>query len=360
MRVEEVELRRVALPLATPFRTAAGTTSVRDLLLVRVGTDEGDGWGECAALGEPGYTAEYVEGAHAVIERYFAPALLAGAAGVRVVGHHMARAAVEGAVLDVSLRAEGRSLAEFLGATQQRVAVGAAIGFTGSVPDLLDRMGTAVASGYRRVKLKIEPGWDVEPLAAVRDRFGDGVQVQVDANGSYTRDHVEHLASLDRFGLVLVEQPLPARDLLGHAALARRIATPVCLDESIESADDALVALELGACSVVNIKPGRVGGYREARRVHDVCVERGVPAWCGGMLESGIGRAAALAVAALPGFTLPADLAASDRYYAEDLTEPFVLDAEGNLAVPTGPGIGVTPRLDVLDAVTTSVVRIQP
>ena len=360
MTVEEVELRRVALSLATPFRTAAGTTSVRDLLLVRVGTEEGDGWGECAALSDPGYTSEYVDGAQAVIERYLAPALLAGADAVRVVGHHMAKAAVEGAVLDVSLRAEGRSLAEFLGASQARVPAGAAIGLTGSVPGLLDRVAAAVAEGYRRVKLKIGPGWDMVPLAAVRERFGDDLGVQVDANGSYTVDDLDHLAGLDRFGLLLVEQPLPADDLLGHAAVAGRLQTPVCLDESIQSADDAVTALELGACSVVNIKPGRVGGYREARRVHDVCVERGIPAWCGGMLESGIGRAAALAVAALPGFTLPADLSASARYYAEDLTEPFVLDADGCLPVPTGPGIGVTPRLDVLDAVTTSVVHIRP
>lgn len=358
--VLEVELRRVALPLVTPFRTATGTTSVRDLLLVRVVTDEGDGWGECAALSDPGYTSEHVDGAQAVIERYLAPALLAGGSAMRVVGHHMAKAAVEGAVLDVTLRAQGRSLAEFLGASQARVAVGAAIGRTGSVPDLLERVAAAVEAGYRRVKLKVEPGWDIEPVAAVRDRFGDGLGVQVDGNGSYTVDDLDHLARLDGFGLVLVEQPLPASDLLGHAALARRMRTPVCLDESIESADDAAVALALGACSVVNIKPARVGGYREARQVHDVCVEQGVPVWCGGMLESGIGRAAALAVAALPGFTLPADLAASARYYAEDLTEPFVLDADGCLPVPTGPGIGVTPRLDVLDAVTTSVVRIRP
>lgn len=362
MTVRELELRRVALPLATPFRTATGTTSVRDLLLVRVVTDDGEGWGECAALSDPGYTSEYVDGAQAVIERYIAPALVAGAGAdpVRVVGHRMAKAAVEGAVLDVSLRAEGRSLAEFLGASQATVAAGAAIGLTGAVPDLLERVAVAVDEGYRRVKLKIEPGWDAEPLAAVRDRFGDDLGVQVDGNGSYTADDIDHLVGLDRFGLVLVEQPLAADDLLGHAALARRLRTPVCLDESIESAEDAVVALELGACSVVNIKPGRVGGYREARRVHDVCVERGAPVWCGGMLESGIGRAAALAVAALPGFTLPADLSASARYYAEDLTEPFVLDAEGCLAVPTGPGIGVTPRLDVVDSVTTSVVRIRP
>jgi O-succinylbenzoate synthase len=335
---------------------------VRDLLLVRVVTDDGEGWGECAALSDPGYTSEYVDDAQAVIERYIAPALVAGAGAdpVRVVGHRMAKAAVEGAVLDVSLRAEGRSLAEFLGASQATVAAGAAIGLTGSVPELLERVAGAVTEGYRRVKLKIEPGWDAEPLAAVRDRFGDDLGVQVDGNGSYTADDIDHLVGLDRFGLVLVEQPLAADDLLGHAALARRLRTPVCLDESIESAEDAVVALELGACSVVNIKPGRVGGYREARRVHDVCVERGAPVWCGGMLESGIGRAAALAVAALPGFTLPADLSASARYYAEDLTEPFVLDAEGCLAVPTGPGIGVTPRLDVVDSVTTSVVRIRP
>ena len=358
VRFEEVELRRVALPLVSPFRTADGTTSVRDLLLVRVVGPDGEGWGECGALADPGYTAEYVDGALSVIRHYLAPALLAGE-GVAVAGHRMAKAAVEGAVLDATLRAEDRSLAAFLGATRERVEVGAAIGLTGSIPDLLDRVAAAVAAGYRRVKLKVEPGWDVQPLSAVRERFGHGVGVQVDANGSYSRDDIDHLVALDRFGLLLVEQPLPADDLLGHAALARRLETPVCLDESIESADDAAAAIALGACGVVNIKPARVGGYREARRVHDVCVAEGVPVWCGGMLESGIGRAAALAVAALPGFTLPADLAASDRYFAEDLTEPFVLDPDGCLAVPTGPGIGVSPRWDVLEAATTSMVRIR-
>lgn len=357
MNVEEVELRRVALPLVTPFRTTAGTTDVRELLLVRIRTDEADGWGECGALPSPGYTAEYLDGAHAVVERFLGPALV-GREPVAVVGHPMAKAAVEGALLDARLRAEGRSLASFLGAAQDRVPVGAAVGITGSVPELLARVEAAVAAGYRRVKLKVEPGWDVEPVRAVRAAFGDDLGLQVDANGSYTAASADALLALDDYGLLLVEQPLPPDDLLGHAALATRLRTPVCLDESIESAADAAVALAVGACSVVNVKPARVGGYQEARRVHDVCVERGVPLWCGGMLESGIGRAAALAVAALPGCTLPADLAASDRYFAEDLTEPFVLDDDGCLAVPTGPGIGVEVRLDVVEAVTTSLTRL--
>jgi O-succinylbenzoate synthase len=212
-------------------------------------------------------------------------------------------------------------------------------------------VGEYLDQGYVRSKLKIEPGWDVEPVRAVRERFGD-VLLQVDANTAYTLADARHLARLDPFDLLLIEQPLPEDDVLGHAALARQITTPVCLDESITSARAAAEAITLGACSIVNVKPGRVGGYLEARRIHDVCTAHGVPVWCGGMLETGIGRAANVALAALPGFTLPGDTSASDRYYRTDVTDPFVLE-EGHLGVPTGPGIGVAPLPEVLEEVTT-------
>jgi O-succinylbenzoate synthase len=207
-------------------------------------------------------------------------------------------------------------------------------------------------AGYVRIKLKIEPGWDVAPVAAVRERFGDDVLLQVDANAAYTLADARHLARLDPYDLTLIEQPLDEEDMLGHVELATLVRTPICLDESITSARAAAHAITLGACRVVNIKPGRVGGYLEARRIHDVCLAHGVPVWCGGMLETGLGRAANVALAALPGFTLPGDTSGSDRYYATDITEPFVLDA-GHLSVPTGPGIGVTPLPDALDALTT-------
>src|SRR5205085_12110503 len=207
-----------------------------------------------------------------------------------------------------------------------------------SIPQLLDTVAAYLDAGYLRIKLKNEPGWDIEPVAAVRERFGDELLLQVDANTAYTLADARHLARLDPFNLLLIEQPLPEDDVRGHAELARMIRTPLCLDESIESARDAAEAIAMGACAIVNVKPGRVGGYLEARRIHDVCVANGVAVWAGGMLETGIGRAANVVLAALPGFTLPGDTSASDRYYARDITEPFVLDGDGCVVLPTGPG----------------------
>ncbi len=367
MKLSQVELHRVRLPLATPFRSAHGTETARDVLVVRVSSPEGEGWGECVAPSEPGYTSEYTEGAHQVIRRHLLPRLFAagdisGAAVAPllagVAGHQMAKAALETAVIDAELRARGESFAGHLGAVRDRVPAGVAVGIAGSVPELLDRVEELVDAGYQRVNLKIEPGWDVGPVGAVRERFAD-LPLQADANGAYTLADAEHLAALDPFGLLLIEQPLPAADLLGHAELARRIRTPICLDETIDSLPAAAAALQLGACSVVNVKAGRVGGWYEARRIHDLCAARGVPVWCGGMLETGLGRAANLALAALPNFTLPGDLSASDRYFPVDLTPPFRLE-DGHLRVPDGPGLGVSPVPDVLAAHTTSCERILP
>jgi o-succinylbenzoate synthase len=360
VRLRAVELRRIELPLVAPFRTSFGTETVRRALLVRVEGDDAEGWGECVAMEEPVYSAEFLDGATAVITRFLLPALFAAgdlsAAGVApalawVKGHPMAKAAVEAAVLDAELRAAGVPLVRFLGGVRDAVPAGVSVGIHPSVPALLDAVAGYLDEGYVRVKLKIEPGWDVEPVRAVRERFGDDVLLQVDANTAYTLADVAHLAGLDPFGLLLIEQPLAEDDVRGHAALAARLRTPVCLDESITSARSAADAIALGACSIVNVKPGRVGGYLEARRVHDVCQASGVPVWCGGMLETGIGRAANCALAALPGFVLPGDVSASSRYYAQDVTRPFEL-AGGCLAVPDGPGIGVDPLPDVLDAVT--------
>jgi O-succinylbenzoate synthase len=237
------------------------------------------------------------------------------------------------------------------------VPSGISLGIARSIPELLDAVAAALAEGYRRVKLKIEPGWDVEPTRAVRERFGD-ILLQVDANGAYTLADADHLKQLDDLDLLLVEQPLAEDDLAGHAELARRMRTPVCLDESITSARTAGEAIALGACGVVNVKPGRVGGYLEAVRIHDVCVAAGVPAWVGGMLETGLGRAGNVALAALPGFNLPGDLSASARWFDEDLTEPFVLE-DGHLRVPTGPGLGVEPLPHVLAARTSDIDLIR-
>jgi O-succinylbenzoate synthase len=369
LAVEAVELIRIRMPLVAPFRTSFGTETARDVLLVHLLGGDGEGWGECVAMDEPLYSSEYVDAAQQVITAHLLPRLLGGgraplAAEVApilapVKGHRMAKAALEAAWLDAELRRDGRSLAWRLGATRDRVPSGVSVGIMSSIPQLLDAVSGYLDKGYVRIKLKIEPGWDVEPVGAVRRRFGDALLLQVDANTAYTLADADHLARLDEFGLLLIEQPLPEEELLAHARLAQRMRTPICLDESIVSAVVAAEAIEMGACSIVNIKPGRVGGYLEAQRIHDVCRERGVAVWCGGMLETGVGRAANVALAALPGFTLPGDTSASDRYFAQDITPPFVLDAEGCLAVPQGPGIGVEVLRDVVDSLATStqVVR---
>jgi O-succinylbenzoate synthase len=270
----------------------------------------------------------------------------------------MAKGALEMAVLDAELRARGKSFASHLGGVRPEVDSGVSVGIMDSIPELIDSVDGYLEHGYLRIKLKIEPGWDLEPVAAVRERFGD-IALQVDANTAYTVADAQHLAALDEFDLLLIEQPLPEDDIHGHVEIARAVETPICLDESITSAAAAVQAIEMGACAIVNIKAGRVGGYLEAKHVHDVCAERGIPVWCGGMLESGLGRAANVALASLPNFTLPGDTSASDRYYKRDITDPFELK-KGRVEVPRGPGLGVTPDTDFLDEVTTSIVGWRP
>lgn len=361
IQVEAVELRRVRLPLRAPFRTSFGVETDRDILLLHVTTAAGEGWGECVAGADPLYSSEYVDAAQHVLRHHLVPRLLGrellgahevGEVLAPIAGHRMAKAALEMAVLDAELRARGTGFAQHLGAVRQAVDCGVSIGIQDSIPELLDLVDRFLEQGYRRIKLKIEPGWDVEPVAAVRDRHPD-VPLQVDANTAYTVDDARHLAQLDVFELLLIEQPLPEDQMLAHARLARQLQTPICLDESIVSAQTAADAIALSACSIVNIKPGRVGGYLEARRIHDVCRAHDVPVWCGGMLESGIGRAGNVALAALPGFTLPGDTSASDRYFARDLTAPFVL-RDGRLEVPSGAGLGVDVDEEFLASVTTS------
>ncbi|MFD5696931.1 o-succinylbenzoate synthase [Streptomyces lasiicapitis] len=360
-KISGVELRRIAMPLVAPFRTSFGVETSRDVLLVRVVTPDGEGWAECAAMSEPRYCSEYVDGAQDVLRKFLVPALPKDGVDAQAVGrilhpftgHRMAKSALETAILDAQLRAAGESFGSFLGAARDRVPCGVSVGIMDSVPELLDAVEGYIAEGYVRIKLKIEPGWDIEPVRVVRERFGDELLLQVDANAAYTLTDAQHLAELDEFGLLLIEQPLANDDVVQHAQLAKLLRTPVCLDESIESATDAAAAISLGACSVINIKPPRVGGYLEARRIHDLAGAHGIPVWCGGMLETGIGRAANVALAALPGCTLPGDTSGSSRYFATDLTEPFVL-SDGHLDVPTGPGLGVEPLPDVLREVTTS------
>lgn len=368
MRLAELVLRRIEMPLVAPFRTSFGTETTRDILLVQALTDAGvEGWGECVAGAEPLYSSEYVDSAQQVIERFLWPRLrdestltaaLVGPALDAIRGHRMAKAAVEMAVLDAELRTANVRLTDYLGGVRESVAAGVSVGIEDSLPDLLDQVGGFLDAGYRRIKLKIEPGRDIDVVAAVRDRFGN-VPLQVDANAAYQLADASQLRRLDDFDLLLVEQPLAEEDVRGHAFLAKDLRTPICLDESIVSARAAADAIALGACQIVNIKPGRVGGLLEARRIHDVCQAHGLAVWCGGMLETGIGRAANIALAALPGFTLPGDTSAADRYWARDIvTEPVVLRDSGRVTVPTGPGLGVDIDTEWLDSITTATVRL--
>jgi O-succinylbenzoate synthase len=365
-RVRSVELRLVGLPLVRPFRTSFGEMTHRECVLARVETDEAVGWGECVASREPDFSEEWNDGVWILLRELLAPALLAagdlgigdverGFASVR--GHPMAKATLVNAFVDATLRAEGRSLASFMGGTRERVECGVSIGIAPTADALLEQVAGYLDEGYRRIKLKIEPGTDVDRVRSVRE-VHPGILLSVDANAAYTLDDLDVFRALDAFGLLMVEQPLHHEDLVEHARLQAAIATDVCLDESIRSAADARAAIGLGACRIVNIKQGRVGGILEAGRVHDACAERGVPVWCGGMLETGIGRATNLALASMPNFRLPGDTSASRRYFAEDLTEPFELAPDGTMAVPDEPGIGVDPIPERLEAATRRVERL--
>jgi len=346
--------------LVAPFRTSYGVEHHRDALLVRAIGPDSEGMGECVAMADPLYTSEYVDAAQDVLKRFLIPRLgPAPIAAAQVAhrlravrGHPMAKAALEAAVLDAELRLADQSMGERLGAVHDRVPSGVSVGMMDSIPELLDTVGGYLAEGYVRVKLKIGPGWDLDPVMAVRERFGDDLLLQVDANSAYSLHDARALARLDPFGLLLVEQPLAEDDLRGHAELAKLIRTPICLDESITSARSAAEAIAIGACRIVNIKPGRVGGFLEAVRIHDLCQAHGVAVWCGGMLETGIGRSGNLALAALPGFTLPGDLSASSRYFHRDITAPFQLE-NGHLRVPTGPGNGAIVDHNFIAEITT-------
>jgi o-succinylbenzoate synthase len=367
-RVRAIELLLVELPLVRPFRTSFSEMTDKRCVLVRVETDDAEGWGECVADTQPDFSGEFNEGAWLVLRDFLAPFLFragdvdaAGAEQVftEVRGNPMAKAALLDAFVDAELRASGMSLGSWLGAARDRVECGVSIGIASSTEALLDQVDGYLGQGYRRIKLKIEPGVDVERVGAVRGAHPD-ILLSVDANAAYAPADVDVFRSMEDAELLMIEQPLHHEDLLRHAELQALLRTDLCLDESIRSAADAGAALDLASCRIVNIKQGRVGGVLEARRIHDLCLARGVPVWCGGMLETGVGRALNLALAAMPGFTLPGDTSASARYFHDDLTEPFELAPDGTMAVPTGPGIGVTPRSDRLRACVTRRETLGP
>jgi O-succinylbenzoate synthase len=355
-QVHEVELVHVRLPFVVNFATAHGSQSHKDALLVHVHTDAGEGWGECAAQTTASYAPETIATARTTLREQLVPRVFAGIGCDDVTNNPMARAALECALLDARLRGEGRSLAEYLGASRPTIPAGVAIGWDDDLGRLRELVRAYVEQGYRRVKCKIMPGYDVQVLAAVREVVGDAVDVAADANGSYTIDDLDHLRALDSFALQCLEQPFARDALADHATLGRAIATPIALDESITTAASARDAFARGACRVVSVKPGRVGGFPESRRILDVCTAAGGAALAGGMLETGVGRAALVALAALPEFTMTGDCSASNRYFIDDLTEPFVLDA-GSLRVPTGPGLGVAVRLDQVARATVARER---
>jgi O-succinylbenzoate synthase len=359
--IDRLQLRLVRLPLVAFFETSFGRIYDRSFILVSVEGGGITGIGECVADVDPFYSPETNVTAWHVLRDFLAPLVLGRAfsdprdvfpALARVRGHNMAKAAVEMAAWDLAARQAGVPLSRLLGGTRREIASGVSIGIQDSVEQLLEKIATELAAGYQRIKIKIKPGWDTAVVETVRRRF-PAVPLMVDANAAYTLADADRLAALDAFSLMMIEQPLEYDDIRDHATLQRQLATPICLDESIHSPRDAREAIDVGACRIINIKPGRVGGHAESMRVHDVCAGHGVPVWHGGMLESGIGRAHNIHLASLPNFSIPGDIAASRRYFVPDLIEPAIdVSASGTITVPTDPGIGVTINWDRLNAGT--------
>jgi o-succinylbenzoate synthase len=361
VRLSSIEVRLISLTLVRPFETSFGRMDARIVPLVRMVADGIEGWGEIVADAQPLFSAETVTTARHVLADCFIPALLSrplssvedvATALRRFKGHQMAKAGLELAFMDLAARSRGLSISAALGGTRDRVPVGVSLGIEKTVPALVDQVVAHVAQGYQRIKLKIKPTWDVDVVRAVRDVHPSGL-LSVDANTAYTLADVDHLRQLDAFDLLMIEQPLAHDDMVDHATLQRAVRTDICLDESIVHARAAAHAIALHSCRVINIKIGRVGGYTEALGIHDTCQAHGVPVWCGGMLECGIGRAHNLALASLPNFSLPGDISASKRYWVRDvITKPFEVSADGTVGVPTGPGIGVDVDHAFLEEIT--------
>jgi len=352
MKIEQVTMRHLKMPLKSPFETSFGREVDREFILVEAYSQGLVGYAEVPVMAAPLYNEETVETAWHVLKDFLIPMVL----GREIDGpetlphlfrpirrHNMARSGLEGAIWDLYAREKGISLAQALGGTKERIAVGVSIGIQENIPTLLKTVEGYLREGYRRIKVKIKPGRDVEAVAAIRQAFGS-IPLMADANSAYTLEDLPILQELDQFDLMMIEQPLAHDDIIDHARLQARLKTPICLDESIHSAADARKAIELGSCRIINIKIARVGGLTEARMIHDLCQEKGVPVWCGGMLESGIGRAHNIAITTLPNFTLPGDTSASSRYWDQDIIEPEVtMTADGYIEVPKTLGLGYRP-----------------
>jgi len=365
MRIERIELRHIKMILVSPFVTSMGAEYDEEHIIVRVDSEGLTGWGESVAEGTPFYSYETVDTAWHILTGFLMPSILgkdlktideaiAGYAKVR--GHMMAKAGLEAALWDLFAKSRGISLSQMLGGTRKKVDVGVSIGIQDSVATLIKKVEGYLSDGYRRIKIKIAPGSDLQFVEALRKEF-PGLMLQVDANSAYTLGDIGIFRKMDDFGLALIEQPLGYEDIYDHSKLQRELKTPICLDESIHSLDDTRAAIELDSCRIINIKPGRVGGFTESKLIHDYCASMDIPVWHGGMLESGIGRAGNVALASLSNFTLPGDISASKRYYKEDIVEPeFVVNPDGTMDVPEKPGIGVEVSIRKLDNVTVRSV----
>lgn len=359
MKIKSIELIEIDLPLVHFFETSFGRTYERRIILVRVEDQHGgEGWGEITCGETPSYSEEWTDSAWVTLEKILAPMVTGKevdtAAGIwdlmkKVRGHRMSKAAIETACWDLEAKAAGVPLWRHLGGTQGEIECGVSIGIQDSVEQLLGKIRTELDAGYRRIKIKIAPGWDYDVIARVRAEFGN-IRLMGDANSAYSLADVDLFKRMDEFELMMFEQPLAHDDMLDHAKLQREIRTPICLDESVKSPEDARKAIELQAGRIVNVKLGRVGGHAQAKMVEETCRNAGIPVWCGGMLESGIGRAHNIAMSTLEGFTLPGDVSASKRYWHEDIIEPEVsITPEGTILAPEGPGIGFEVRRDRID-----------
>ncbi|ARF13411.1 o-succinylbenzoate synthase [Sporosarcina ureae] len=361
MKINSITIRRMNMTMKHPFTTSFGTIQQKDFLLATVTDADGhEGWGESVAFTAPWYSEETTETTIHMLRDFLIPAVLGKTIShpdevSDLFGHirknNMAKATIEGAIWDVYAKHHHMTLAAALGGKRQRIEVGISIGIEEHVEDLLANINGFIEEGYKRIKVKIKPGYDVEVIRAIREAYPD-VPLMADANSAYTLDDVELLKELDQFNLMMIEQPLASDDIIDHATLQKQIKTPICLDESIHSLEDTRKAIELGSCKIINVKTGRVGGLSEAKKIHDYCATKGIDVWCGGMLESGIGRAQNIALTTLPNFTLPGDTAGSSRYWEQDIITPEVVANEGYITVPTGDGIGYIPNMEAVERFT--------
>lgn len=361
MKIEKIELRHIKMELVSPFTTSMGTEYDEEHIIVRVDAEGITGWGECVAEGTPFYSYETVKTAWHILQDFLIPSILgkdltsideAIQLYSKVRGHRMAKAGLEAALWDIFAKSKNISLSKMMSGTRQKIDVGVSIGIQSSEEELIKKIEGYLTEGYKRIKIKIAPGKDIQFIKAVRKEFPETL-FQVDANSAYELQHVDLFKQMDEYNLLLIEQPLGYDDIYQHSKLQKQLKTPICLDESIHSLDDTQAAIELDSCRVINIKPGRVGGFTESKLIHDYCETKNIPVWCGGMLESGIGRAGNVALASLPNFKLPGDISASKRYYKQDIVEPeFVVNKDGTMDVPTKPGIGVEVNMKMLEKVT--------